>query len=611
MTNPARADLDPGLQKPYELHVVLHIAEHRFLTSIFQDQVERQLRDHLQLTFGKLANVKILRTHPLLGEVRTRGLQQALDGWDDLSGVQTHFVLIDFVNGRYEIQARQHDGTTGLSSPVVRRDATSDRRLVARRAALLIDQDFGLVGTVIPGEDDKVRVALQGGTLGVPLKRWIKSGDVFAVARITQEGDRQRATRLDWAVLQVIDESVDGVCHGRFFTRYVQNKLVQEPSILGYRCLKLTTTRAPLRLRLLEGDNKIAVPLLFGVQVHVSPSGFDAPDAIKVAPDPDGSVKTQQPFAGIAFVQVLSGREERARFPVEIVDDRTVVCQVRANPEADAQGQLELRKDRWVRRIYDLLLADVSRVQFLNEQLRSSREDALATARSGLVGLKEDMASLKLERAELRKAANKARLDLNEGDQRLEQLEKHRAKLADFVGNLDRVLQEESSEQTKALRTLLERAGLLERQAEFDEAIKLYHRILAEKPDQPKVRAHLENLERDWKIVSDSPHQKARSFIYNTWAMKMDTASLKAELPKARDALAVCRKYGDRLTPQKFLQATLAHGGALMKRLAVLGQRESEDNRNETRAIRQLAEELDRLHHEAAAFVHQKSGSGP
>src|SRR5438128_1206337 len=122
----AQAALDPELQKPYELNVVLHIAAHPLLTPVFRSQVEHQLRDHLQGALEGLANVHLLRAHPLLSEVETKGLQQALDNWRSVSDTKTHFVLIDLVNGAYEIQARQHDGLTGLTSPVVRRERIQD-----------------------------------------------------------------------------------------------------------------------------------------------------------------------------------------------------------------------------------------------------------------------------------------------------------------------------------------------------------------------------------------------------------------------------------------------------------------------------------------------------
>src|SRR5579859_5265366 len=195
----AHADFDPGLNQPYHLQIVLHIADNRFLTPIFQEQVQRELRDHLQLAYGPLAKVEVVRQHPLLREVRGKGLQRALDGWDELSPRKSHFLLIDFVDGRYELQARQHDGLTGLNSPVVRHDRFSDRRLVAQRAARLVDKDFGLAGTVIEAGKDEVKLAIRGGGLGVPLGRWLKRGDVFAISRIRQQGDKQRAERLEWA----------------------------------------------------------------------------------------------------------------------------------------------------------------------------------------------------------------------------------------------------------------------------------------------------------------------------------------------------------------------------------------------------------------------------
>jgi hypothetical protein len=58
-----------------------------------------------------------------------------------------------------------------------------DRALVARTAALLLEKDLGLAGTVIaePDAQGPVKVRLQGGALGVPLSRWVKKGEVFSL----------------------------------------------------------------------------------------------------------------------------------------------------------------------------------------------------------------------------------------------------------------------------------------------------------------------------------------------------------------------------------------------------------------------------------------------
>src|SRR5205807_8376908 len=137
---------------------------------------------------GQLGQVEILSDHPLRAEVESKGLQQTLDAWKQVSDVKTHFVRIDYNQGQYELQALQHDGWTGLASPVLRTARTNDRFFVARTAALLIDQDLGLAGTVAAPspQTDEVNVTLKGGALGVSLGRWVKPDDVFAVARVYQ-----------------------------------------------------------------------------------------------------------------------------------------------------------------------------------------------------------------------------------------------------------------------------------------------------------------------------------------------------------------------------------------------------------------------------------------
>src|SRR5207244_3018745 len=182
------AGLPTEANKPYRLQVVLRIAEHPILTDVFQKQVQRELQDSLQAALGDLAKVEVARNHPRLDEVEAKGLQHALDSWNFINDTKIQFVFIDFVNGRYELQARQYDGTAGLASPVVRRASTPERLLVARNAGLLIDKDFGLVGTITQKDDKKVEVTFKGGALGSPLSRWVKKDDVFAVAQIVDQG---------------------------------------------------------------------------------------------------------------------------------------------------------------------------------------------------------------------------------------------------------------------------------------------------------------------------------------------------------------------------------------------------------------------------------------
>src|SRR5947209_5838874 len=120
----APAQLDPEKDSPYQLQIVVRVADHPPFTAVFKDQVKRELRDSLQASLADLARVEVLDTHPLLKDIETKGLQAALDSWKEVSPRKTHFVLIDFKSGQYEIQARQHDGLTGLASPVPPRAKT-------------------------------------------------------------------------------------------------------------------------------------------------------------------------------------------------------------------------------------------------------------------------------------------------------------------------------------------------------------------------------------------------------------------------------------------------------------------------------------------------------
>jgi hypothetical protein len=602
---PAAADLDPGLKEPYRLDVVLHFAEHRFLTPLFQEEVKRQLGDLLRMNFGELVQVRILDNHPLLKAITAKGLGPGLDGYETLSDTQIHFVLIDYEGGRYRLQARHHDGLTGLPAPVVHHEHTSDRRLVARLAARLVDHNFGLVGTVAGQDERGVAVALRGGALGVPLGRWLKPGDVLAVSRLSQEGDTKHAARLEWALLQVASAPDAGVCHCRYFHRYRDDHLQEGAGTLGYRCLRLATTVAPLRLRLM--DDRDFSPLS-GLQLQVSHTGFGEA-GLELSTGADGLAVTSEPFAGVAFVQVLSGKHVRVRVPIEIVADHTVVCRMTVNEDASDRDRLELRNEHWLRRLYEELRLANDRVTRLNALVQPAPEEALKRARAGLAGVSRQIDALTLEHAELHDAATGqpgTALDLSEGEQRLRELREQRDQLKAFAGRLEIVIKEAQGPKARALQTMLENASLLERQADFEEALALYRKVLKESPEQSKVRRRLEELQAAWQ-THGSDHEKARAFIYDSWPKKCDTAALKAALPQAWKAFRECEKVGDKLSPQKMLSADLAHAGSLKERLAILRRTpDREDARNETRIIAALAEDLRRLHAEISAYVRKK-----
>jgi hypothetical protein len=116
----AHAALDPETKKPYQLQIVLNIGANRLFTPLFQEQLQRDLANHLKLTFGALAHIEIKRTHELLRDIEARGLEQSLERFDKVSIQTTHFVLLDYAAGSYRIQTRFHDGMTAQAGPLTR-----------------------------------------------------------------------------------------------------------------------------------------------------------------------------------------------------------------------------------------------------------------------------------------------------------------------------------------------------------------------------------------------------------------------------------------------------------------------------------------------------------
>jgi tetratricopeptide (TPR) repeat protein len=604
------AQLDPEKDSPYQLQIVVRVADHPPFTAVFKDQVKRELRDSLQASLADLARVEVLDTHPLLKDVETKGLQSALDGWKEVSPRKTHFVLIDFKNGQYEIQAGQHDGLTGLASPVARRAKTPDRQFVARMAALMIERDFGLVGTLEANAGgSEVKVVLKSGGLAIPWEKWLKKEDVFAIAQIKKVGGNQRSFRVSWALLKLMEAPKEGVCRCQLFNR-IKGSVEKGPGVLGYRCIKLGTTTAPLHLRLVNAKDMMP---LAGQAVAVSAGDFSAKPKEERSTQADGSILTRDAFQNIAFVRVLdAGGETRAQIPVEILDDRTVICPFSVTKQAEAQGQFELTQIRLFRRLYESHLVVADLTQELNRLIENHKgKEALEAAQRALKALDadianytEELASLKKIAQELPKGTRMARGDLSEGEHRLAELRTRRQELQAFAGSLDKALQEVNSPEKQQLKAKIQQAQLLESDGEFEKAIQLYEIFAQKDGDQSAVSSHLKKLKERWQPKDDS-HRRAREFIYGAWP-KYDSASkMKEFMPQARQAFQICRAAGDKLSPVKLLKANIAHTAQLNKESEGLEPEKSEDDRAKFQTIADVADDLKKLTEEINAFLNE------
>lgn len=601
LTRPVQAQEPSLLKTPYQLEVVLHFSKQSVFTVSFREQVKIELTGLLQQSFGKLAEITITSDHPLLKEIDKYSLQKVLDPHDKLSEKTYFFVLVDFNGGTYRLQSRQYDGRSGLPSPLVHMQSIADRKQVARLAALMIERNFGVSGTVVNVQGKVVEVAIQGGALGVPLEKWIEPGDVLAVSNITT--GKLRSERLQQSLLQIKSALEPGVYRCSFHTsRYDPEEI--DPGT-DYRCLKLNTIKTELSFHLVA--ERTDQPLS-GLQLHVSPVDFDdnsaKKDSVELSVNAKGRVRTDVPFKRVAFVRVVDGVTILAEFPVAIVNQKVITCRIEPSLEATKEGRIARRHIRWLKRIYEDLYLASSRVQILKAELDKSPEKALTLAKKGIATLETELKHLRQERMALEAAADKGhvKLDLGDGNERIGELRQRKEELANFIDDLKALIKEDA--QTKQLKTMLAQARLLEEQAKFVEAIDVYQQIVDIRPKETEVKEHLQMLKTQWYLDRGKAHQEAREFVMQTWPKKMTTAELKAQLPKAVAAFAVLKKNNDRLTPRKMIAADLSHAIQLKKRLEVLDRSSSsEDNRNEAKLIAELGTQLRDLHNEVQAWV--------
>ncbi len=607
----ARAELDPKLNTPYQLDVVLQFADNAVFTKAFSEQVQTELRELLQQSYGKLAQIKVQSTHPLLPKIDQKGLQKALDVWDLLGPSSTHFLLVDHSNGAYRIQERQHDGGTGLPSPHVRSASTSDAGQLARLGAMLVEQDFALSATVTAVKGDTVEVTVQGGGLVENLGEWFKPKQVLAVCRIAKIGSKVRSERMDATLLEVQSALGKGVYSCSLHTSlYGPRKLNAGPGVLGYRCVTLATVPSKLSFQLLAASSDQP---LSGLQIHASPEPFSAQgkpkSAEELSVDAQGRAHGKKVFGGIAFVRVLNGSTILAEFPVALVDHQPITCRVSVSAAAAKEAQLEFRLHQWHKRILEDLYLATDRSSLLKSALAKSPDQALQLAKSGLETIADEIGSLQQEQFDLADEAEKAKvtLDLSGGKQGLKELGARKKQIAKFIDDVQKFIKEDA--ETKKLQSKIVQAQLLEEQAEYDQAIEIYKKVLAERPDEKNVASHLQKLQSDWLKDRGPEHKKARDFVYETWPEPMGTFELKAKLPQAKQSLALFAKTGDRLTPRKMLKAALAHALSLKKRLDALKLAAvTEDNRNERKTILALTEQLQLLYNETRAWVDGKDG---
>lgn len=589
---PAAAPLDPEAKSPYLWRVVLQVRPHPLLTPAFRDQLQRDIVAALQPGLGGLGAVEVIdladvprdRWDPLWQQFDDKGFA-ALDTPQDLSGVKTHFLRVEYRDGAFHLESRQHDGFTGLASPAVRRQSTRAAELVGRTAGLMLDRDFGAVGTVEPiaGKADEARLVFRGGQLGSP-DRLAKVGDVFAVAQVRKTSRTATAAPVrtatgkivapppgstppavltssprKYTLLRVAENPKDGAARCTVLSGLAA-PMPAGAGVAGYRAIKLATTEAPVTVRLvsMDGTTHKAVSV---VNVRATDTDFAAPAAARDNLDfRDGLFRSGRPLSNVACVSVSVGPTKTYKFPVPVLGSETVTLQFELDPKAEERATFERAVLAAASRAADARNAQTVCFEAVAKLIEARRNgEALARARGGFQAadavdkiLAEELQQLKEQVAVSPAAGNL----LAAVEQQLGALRRANAELGARVKDLETVVARENDPaaaardvQAEALNT---RITLLLARGDVDEALAAYNQLTTLLPDSAEVKTRRDKLKAEWE-PKDAGHVKAREYLLKTWPALATIPDVKESLPALRTNLDACKKANDRFAVRKLL----------------------------------------------------------
>lgn len=620
---PARAQLDPESRTPYLWRVVLKIQPHPLLSGAFRDQLERDLSATLAPALGSLGTVEVVdlnsvpkdRWDPLWEEFDIKGFE-ALTARRDLTGAKTHFLRIEYRDGRYLLESRQHDGFSGLASSVVRRESLRAPELVGRTAGLMLDRDFGLAGTVETAPKGEAKITLRAGQLG-PVDRLVKVGDVFAVSQVTKTNRPApppartatgkiiapppgsvpppglSAAPRQFTLLRVTDVGKDGVLRCGVLTRWKEAMPQKVPNLAGYRCMKLGTVEGPLAVRLV-GSTGVMQKTAGQVTVRGSESGFNAPadprDAFEFK---DGLYRSTRPFANVACVVVSLAGGEAQQYPVPILGGEPVSLQFETSLQAAEQAAFIRAATSALQRADDARHAQSicfdATAKLIDKQKNA---EALARAKGGHQAadaadksIAEDLGRLK-DQVSLAPEGPKIVTAI---EQKLRSLHAFNQKLGDHIKKLEDVVRRENDPTVAAkqvqIESTVEKIKILLGGGDVEEALNAYDLLITLEPDNADAKTQRDKLRADWK-PKNAEHARARDYLLKTWPAIATIPDYAESLPRIGAAVEECMKNGDRFTLRKLLSVFTGSIVRLKELTDVLDQNSDADRKLATDANR-------------------------
>ena len=582
-TAAAAPPLDPAANTPYEWRVVVRAKPHPLLPAALREQLARDIKAALGPAVGPLASLEVIDLTATPPEKRDDLCRRfAETGWPaldapasrSLTGKKTHFLTVEVVrNNRYRLEARQLDGDTGLTSPVLRTREVDAAEKLGRVAGMMLVGDFGPVATVeeFDPKAGTVMLRFRAGALG-PLDKFVQPGDVLAVS-VVREPPRPapkygyapkpaappppapRDGRLLAYTLIRIDKPEGGdLYRGKVQFPGRATSLPTGAGVAGLRGLKLATVEETVAVRLVSPTTGQPVAPGGLIQVRATDTDYgkgpDARDALDLR---DGEFRTARPLRHAATVTVAVGAYSPSKFQVPIVGRGPITIPYEPNPADAARAEFNQTCEDFFARVIEARVSQVALFDGLTVLIKDGKyQEALDR---GTTGLKVQQATDKELTAELARlrgepGAKDSRADavLVMADARLQELKLGEPAVRQRIEELTAALAQakDPARFEKEFRATDLQARLkqhLER-GEGESALALYDQLvdLLNKDD---IKARRAKFRDEWTPKSDE-QKAARAYLTGPWRSVATADEFKAALPKVRNAADVLGKADDR-----------------------------------------------------------------
>ncbi len=583
----AAPPLDPEANTPYTWRVVLKVSPHPTLGPAVKKQFVADLKAALGPALGDdlgvvevidLADVPKDKWEPLWKRFDEKGWA-ALEGdslreFQVFTGIKTHFLTLRANNGKFTLEARQHDGSTGLATPLTRSKTVSDADTLSRTAGLMLAADFGPVGTVelLPDEKESCLLRMRGGDLP-GADRLVKRGDVFQFV-VVQDAPRappkdekekakpgkavqpltdRKGQPQPYTLLRVSEVIQPGVVRCDILTRY-DTPFVRGRYNVGYRAMRLNTRDAAVSVRVEDDKGQPPSPAV-PLQVWATQFGSRVKPNDRDLLDRRGDVFTSpKALPGVAFVTVKLGTGTFEHYPLPVLDHgEPVKLTFRFDEAAVRKARFENTAFRFYNSVLDARLVREELTKAMRVLIdKDEYKAALERAKGGLKAVQDADARLTRELAELRKSPDAA--DPTPAGT-LATAERLLAGLRAANGDLETRIQELEAAVARAedpatyekkfrANEITRQIAFHERRGEVPEALAEYDKLI-EFTGLDDARARKKKLEEEGRPKSDE-QAALRNYLTEQWAKVTTREEFDAAIPVLRQKVEALGKADDK-----------------------------------------------------------------